>query len=257
MADTKISALTAKATPVAADIVPILDSEDGNSNKRTTVGALGAGGMLGMQVFTTSGTYTPTSGTSKCHVYCTGGGGGGGGVKTSTTGAAAANGGRAGVTAISFLDVADISGDAVTVGSGGAGGSGASEEQGADGGASSVGSDISAPGGAGGQKRVGTGDIFAPNADAPTTGGTGDILLAGEMGSTPTFAEDRQAFGGYGGASFWGSGGAGTRAENGGSNGAAGVNYGSGGAGGSVDDATGNANGGNGAGGIVVIYEFG
>lgn len=47
MADTKISALTAKATPVAADTVPILDSEDGNSNKRTTLGAIPAAAFSG------------------------------------------------------------------------------------------------------------------------------------------------------------------------------------------------------------------
>lgn len=44
MADTKISALTNKAVPVAADIIPILDSAAGNANKRATVGTLYSGG---------------------------------------------------------------------------------------------------------------------------------------------------------------------------------------------------------------------
>lgn len=40
MADTKTSALTAKATPASADIVHILDSAASNADKRTTVGAI-------------------------------------------------------------------------------------------------------------------------------------------------------------------------------------------------------------------------
>jgi hypothetical protein len=47
MADTKISGMTAKTTPVAADIVPILDSAASNANKRTTVGGLTAAALSG------------------------------------------------------------------------------------------------------------------------------------------------------------------------------------------------------------------
>jgi hypothetical protein len=40
MADTKVSGMPAKATPVAGDIIPILDSAASNANSRTTVGGV-------------------------------------------------------------------------------------------------------------------------------------------------------------------------------------------------------------------------
>ena len=39
-ADTKISAMTTKATPVTADLVPILDSANSNANGKATIGTL-------------------------------------------------------------------------------------------------------------------------------------------------------------------------------------------------------------------------
>jgi hypothetical protein len=43
MADTKISAFSTKATPVTADLVPILDSASGNANAKATLGTIPAG----------------------------------------------------------------------------------------------------------------------------------------------------------------------------------------------------------------------
>jgi hypothetical protein len=83
--------------------------------------ALGAS----MQVFTNSGTFTPTAGKTSFLVFCTGGGGGsgdalvGGGFSSAATG-----GGGGGGTAIRFYDATEMGGSgAVTVGSGGGAGS--------------------------------------------------------------------------------------------------------------------------------------
>ena len=77
------------------------------------------GRLLNVQVFTTSGTYTPTLGTKKAFVECWGGGGGGGG---NTNGSFAGGGGGGGAYS---ADLISISGTAtITVGAGGAGAAG-------------------------------------------------------------------------------------------------------------------------------------
>ena len=64
---------------------------------------------VALQVFTGSGTYTPTSGMTKCLVFATGGGGGGGGADgTDSSCNAAGGGGGAGGTAIELISAATI-----------------------------------------------------------------------------------------------------------------------------------------------------
>src|SRR3974390_3499403 len=95
----------------------------------------GAPLVLNQQVFTASGTYTPTPGMVNCDVECVGGGAGGCGA-----GAAAANtfiisaGGGGGGYARKFLAAAVIgSSQTVTIGAGGLGGAAGANNGGAGG----------------------------------------------------------------------------------------------------------------------------
>lgn len=127
-ADIDVTALTAKASPVSADIVLIQDSAALNAFKKTTVGALASAGSVSsiagntgaftlgggltnnvndirlraptVQVLTsgTGATYTTPVGVAYIHVIGVGGGGGGGGSGTGVTGG---NGGNGGTTSFS------------------------------------------------------------------------------------------------------------------------------------------------------------
>ena len=66
------------------------------SNMKSAMTALTPGRLLGVRVFTASGTYTPTAGTKSVIVEAQGGGGGGGGIGSAAGGATAGNGGGGG-----------------------------------------------------------------------------------------------------------------------------------------------------------------
>lgn len=127
-----------------------------------------------VQFFAGSSTYVPTSGTTKAIIVATGGGAGG------DSGLASVGG--AGATVIHFLS--DPQPDVVTVGAGGA--------EGANGGTTSFGDDIVAPGGQ------------ASGAGGSTASASGLIKIAGGAGflaaTTPAVAVS--------GASWWGGEGA-------------------------------------------------
>lgn len=83
-------------------------------------------GILAIQSFTSSGTYTPTSGMTKALVFCTGGGGGGGGADSTGTSSSGGGGGGSGGTAIELLTAATIgASQSVTIGAGGTAGAAA------------------------------------------------------------------------------------------------------------------------------------
>ena len=95
------------------------------------------------QIFTSSGTYTPTTGMVYCVVEGVGGGGGGGGASVTGAGSAVCGGGGSSGYCRKVLTAAQIGTSAsVTVGSGGSGGSGSggSFAAGGNGSASSIGS---------------------------------------------------------------------------------------------------------------------
>lgn len=221
----------------------------------------GSGGtdMIGMQVFTASGTYTPTSGTTKCLVVCTAGGGAGGGVDLpSASGVTMACGGGAGATTVHFCDVADINAASVTIGAGGVGSSSAT---GGDGGDSSVGAVVVAKGGSGAVMRTSDGTM-----DGITGGGgdgslgTGDLALSGGNGMPGSAIENHTSCGGPGGCSYWGTSGQSTPIAGGqvrAGTDAPATAYGAGGGGAAAQDDGTAAKGGDGADGLVVIYEFG
>ncbi|WP_369788054.1 phage tail protein [Rouxiella sp. WC2420] len=204
------------------------------------------GGLLGIpKVYTTSGTYTPTSGTRFVKITLTGGGGGGGGANATTTSQSfSGGGGGAGATVVAYFTLTGVSHYAITVGKGGAGASNASA---ATGGTSSFAGLYSALGGEGAKL------VSVTRA----AGGSGGIAAGGVINIDGGYGNDGQngAFllTANGGSSYWGGGG---RSSDG-VVGLAGVAFGSGGGGAYDASLTGTAfTGGAGKTGIVVIEEY-
>lgn len=194
----------------------------------------GVGSLKSVQVFTASGTWTKPAGVTYVIVEVQAGGGGGGG--TSSTGGAAGGGGggysRELITSLSATET-------VTVGTGGTGGTSAGTTGGA-GNTSSFGAYLSATGGAGGTG-VATGGADGVDGGVGSGGSFNSAGNPGGIGSS--------SVGGYGGASHLGAGG---KTNRGGGAGTAGGNYGGGGGGAYFTASA----GGNGAGGLVVVWEY-
>ena len=157
-----------------------------NGSTWTSAAPAGGGGLGGITVFTTSGTFTIPTGKTVVKVTIVGGGGGGGGAQEG----AASKGGTA-ATAIKYL-TGLTPGNTLTVtrGAGGTGGVG-SGATGGTGGTSSVASGtqtittISATGGAGG---IGGYPCGPANYDGGAGGSAtnGDINISGSNGSGTT-----------------------------------------------------------------------
>ncbi|HBB4118507.1 TPA: phage tail protein [Escherichia coli] len=223
---------------------------DGSANITLTAANLGlsdssgyVGRLVNTQVFTSSGTYTPTPGTKRIRVTITGGGGGGGGCHAiSNNETFFGAGGGAGGTIISIITPTQNS-YPVTIGAGGGGG--VSATNGTSGG-NSVFASLIAPGGAGGGK-VGVTNTNGGNGGVPSTG---DIRITGGHGGDGQ--SGNIGVSGEGGTSYWGGGG---RAGAGG--GVSGKAYGSGGGGAYDAGYSGTSmTGGKGASGICIIEEF-
>lgn len=211
------------------------------------------------QVFTASGTYTPTSGMLYCIVEVIGSGGGGAGcASTGASTVAAGGGGGAGGYSRKVISAATIgASQTVTIGAGGTGGTG--NAAGNNGNTSSLGALITAGGGAGGGN-AGAAGVTTVSGGVGGTGGSGDVNITGGAGGVAfgAFVVASPAISsGKGGDSAFGGGGisiAGTSTSN---DGVAGNNYGSGGSGAANTNSQGSArNGGAGKDGVVIITEF-
>lgn len=197
---------------------------------------ISGGGGYKMTVFTSSGTYTKSSGVKDIKVTVTGGGGG------NTRNSCGAGGGGAGATAIEFFDASSVSSTvSVTVGSGGLSRK-SGDGYGQTGGTSSFGSYCSATGGGSSHS-----NSYKFGAGGTATGGT--INIRGADGDAGTNGSPRK--GGAGGGSYWGGGGAGGSDNSVGKNGIA---YGAGG--GATGQCTSNGTAGDGMQGVVVVEEF-
>jgi hypothetical protein len=245
--------------PVGADGQALV----ADSSQTTGLKWTGGSSLIGVQVFTGSGTYTPTSGMNVCYIECVGGGGGGGGASATTdqvTGSAAPGGGG-GAYSAARKTAADIGASkTVTIGGGGSGG--AAGSTGGTGGDTSVGTLVVAKGGAGGSG-VGAGGptTVGGGAGGAAASGTGDAKLSGGTGqtafvyvNTPVSGEGGTApiMGGTPGHSYTAR-----RAEINGVSGEAASGIGGGGSGGISTGGGGGQAGGAGAAGFVRIWEFG
>jgi hypothetical protein len=151
--------------------------------------AVGGGNLINVQIFSASGTYTPTPGTSSVIVECIGGGGGSGGVAaTSASQCGISPPGGAGAYAKSRLTTG-FSGVSVAVGAAGSGGA-AGATSGTSGGTSSFGGLVSSPGGNGAPNGI-TSSSFPFNtgttssSPAPTGG---NIIAAKGLGGAQALA---------------------------------------------------------------------
>jgi len=208
------------------------------------------------QVFTSSGTYTPSAGMIYCQIECQGGGGGGGGIAGNVSYLGGGAGGGAGGYSRLLATAATVGASkAVTIGAGGAGGTG--NVFGSAGGTTSVGSLCVANGGSGGGGSAGTNSN--PTGSQGGVAGTGDIAAPGGSGLNGAGFNNTtsgNAPGGNGANSVFGSGGIGAMTGPGVANGNNASGYGAGGSGAIGYGTASNATGGAGAPGIVIITEF-
>lgn len=237
LATTGVLTLASTAVSAGTYVNPTVTVDAKGRITNASSGSATAVATVKKQIFTASGTYTPSAGMLYCIVEVLGAGGGGGryGVSSSDVGA----GGAAGGYGKSWLSAATVGASkTVTIGAGGAGAN-TNGGTGTTGGTSSFGALISCTGGAGG---IGTGGV-----KVGATGGTSssaDLNITG-FGSSPTYVT---TVAGPGADSPYGVGGA-SRVTAGAGNNASG--YGAGGGGGH-----GTNDGGNGTDGIVIITEF-
>jgi len=197
---------------------------------------------INMQVFTSSGTYTPTANLLFYIVEAVGGGGGGGGVAANSAGYGSGGGAGACIKA----QFAANGSQTVTIGAGGTGGANTGGT-GGTGGTTSVGSLVSATGGSGGVYVV---------ASGTATKGLGGLSGGTEEDGELVF---HKASGRGGSSSYGGAGRALCEDLNTTSTvaGNAGTGYGSGGGGAYKNNTSASgATGGAGSAGIVIITEF-
>lgn len=207
-----------------------------------------SGRLLGVQSFTSGGTYTPTSGTGRVIIECVGGGGGGGGTAATSTGQSAI--GQAGSSG-SYARVywTSPSSQTVTIG---AAGTAASGSAGGNGGTTSLGSIVSCPGGIGGSLGAATSNVSAfttgaaAQASSPTVSGATTLITSrGNQGTYSIVLNSNFSLNGQGGISPLSAGG-------GQVTGGTGAGGASGAAGASSAATAGTA----GAAGQIIIYEY-
>lgn len=209
---------------------------------------------IAVQVFTGSGTYTPTAGMKYCTIEVVGGGGGSGGNgSTSSTQFASSGAGGGGGYARKTVTAATIGvSQTVTIGAGGLAGT-AGANAGGNGGTTSVGAIVSATGGSGG-----AGGIAASTGGSVGgvggVGSSGDFNINGSAGGNGfwTFTGGI-GFGAQGGSSFFGGS---ALAQFNNNPAVAGLAYGGGAGSFTNGQSAANQPGAAGAAGIVVITEF-
>ncbi len=140
------------------------------------------GRLLGVQVVTSSALITKSAGAKKWRIRALGAGAGSSAAPATAAGQVSiSNGGGAGAYAEGIYDVSALSSAAVTIGSGGVGGT-AISPYGGDGGTTSVGTLISAPGGKAGLPAGPAIPPFQPVANTNSNGPTGWNII-GTSGS--------------------------------------------------------------------------
>jgi len=216
---------------------------------------LPTGALINVQVFTSSGTYTPTTGTNSVVVRAQGGGGGGGGVGASSASqVSVGQGGGAGAYAEGRL-TSGFSGATITIGAGGNGGA-AGINNGSTGGTTSFGASISCPGGIGGQAAGSAAGPAVIGNQGPSSVATGGSILnatgaAGGLGFNFGIGD---SVSGYGASSSFGAGGQSQVSTTAAGNAATTKGAGGGGAL-SVNGGAAQA-GGNGAAGLIIVLEY-
>ncbi|AIO75453.1 hypothetical protein [Burkholderia multivorans] len=244
---------TADASQVMADLNYIVNQVNANA---MAAGTISPGSLVGIQVLTASGTYTPTAGATKAIVEAVGGGGAGGGASSTNSGQwAFGAGGSSGAYGKIFIASGLVTQN-VTIG---VGGTGTVNGTGGNGGQTSFGSGAGAllvcPGGPGGAPGAAVSaaatSVFAPQTSgAAAPSGTGRFLFSTSGGNgAAAFSLPSYAIGGDGGSNPIGQGGSAFNVS-------AATGYGAGGAGANNGISQSAKAGLNGSAGVVIVYEF-
>jgi hypothetical protein len=204
------------------------------------------------QIFTATGTYTPTTNMTYCIAEAQAGGGAGG--ATQVSGAGAGGGGGAGGYGIARLTAAQIGASkAVTIGGGGTGSVSSS------GGTTSLGALLVVTGGTVGGTDVGSAGNLGTLGGAGGTCTTGEnTSVTAERGGIGFHTGTALSISGQGGSSKFGGGGSGkVTAAAGTAVGGNATGYGAGGGGGAASATPGaDVFGGDGTGGIIIVTEY-
>lgn len=222
-----------------------LGSSDGTLNGR----------LLNIRAFTASGTITKTTGATKWRIRVVGGGGGSSSPAATASGqVSVSNGGGAGAYAEGLYDVTSLTTVSATVGLGGTAGT-SSSQFGGDGGATSVGALISAPGGKAGLPAGPANPPFPPVANTNGASPTGWNIVgtSGPGAEAAVAVSTAYAAGSRGANSQFGVGGA-IPSLNSAAN--TGGGYGSGASGSSIGPSQPSGNGAAGCPGIIIIEEY-
>lgn len=243
------------------------DSSGNISGTGSDCGAGGggsSGGLIGVRVFTATGagTYTPTVGTNSIVIELVGAGGGGSAIATPGSGNAShGQGGGAGAWLRKRL-TADFSGASYSVGAKGTGGA-AGANNGTAGGNTTFTNTAGSPTTytAAGGSLGGRNTAVAPAQLAGVSGGAatnGDVGVSGAPSSTAYATSTAFSVGSKGGDSRYGVGGAAgiVLANSASTAGVAATGYGAGGSGAQGTGVASAAAGGNGADGLIIIWEY-
>jgi hypothetical protein len=180
--------LTGALAAASATLSTAPASADSSTKVPTTawVNANTPGRLLNVQVFTASGTYTPTAGTKSIITEIVGGGGGSGGVAaTASNSSGVSPAGSSGAYAKCYF-TSGFSGVAVTVGAAGA--AGAAGGNGGNGGTSSFGSLVSCQGGNGSVYGAASTGLAGPGGPVVPSYPTGSGFLETSVGAQPNNA---------------------------------------------------------------------
>ena len=212
-----------------------------------------SGRLLGVKIFTSSGSYTPSAGTSSIIVEAVGGGGGGGGGYSTSSGQSAVGGGGGAGGYGKARFTSGFSSVAVTIGAGGTGGAPNSSTAGSTGGTTSFGSLLVCGGGGGGTFCSNwASPIHTSSAPSGTVSGANICSYSASAGPAGYYANNGWLSGG-GASSPFGRGGIQVGSTQ---VGAAATGYGSGGGGASVSSANSGVAGGAGSAGMVIVWEY-
>lgn len=227
-----------------------LDKSKKNQLVTAIKALVSSGRLLNKKIFSSSGIYSPTTGTKLIIVEAIGGGGAGGGSVSTTSGQQSSGSGGASGGYVMATFTLGFAGASYIIGSGG---SAANGNNGGNG-SSTTFLTINAGGGSGGP--VGTASaasVIAGSFGGSATGG--DINAAGSNGNSGIVYTAAVALGGFGGSSkiYPGNGGA-SRASTG--DGFPATGYGCGGGGGNSGASGGARAGGIGAQGLIIIWEY-
>jgi hypothetical protein len=235
--------------------------DNGATNNWNPIGAggggIGGGVLLDCKIYTDDDLYLKNEEATYIIVEAVGGGGGGGSAHTASTSASEGGSGGGGEYGLKVIQNAliDNDGETIVIGDGGAGGINGTSN-GANGGTTSFGTHLTAVGGGGGTNSA-AGNGVKTNGGDGGTGGTGaDFYFPGGDGMLGNIRAGSPVGCNFSGKSFLSEGINAPIAISQGLAGITGTGFGTGGTGACVSSAVSTQVGGDGAKGVVIVWEY-